>query len=540
MGAVLSAGAEEDLSNTITVDRIIVPEERAATRLTMTPALLPANIGDIRLDFAEYGAHSRLTRGIMHNDPLGWGDSLERDPYRGKVWAGYLPSYNLKAGVSWRAIDNESTLLGLCAAFDGRRSGWKEGDLENYVRHNRVKAGAELLHMIGEDAFVSAYAGYTYFDGSFNAHRPERNEVSANIFNLGAEYNGKWRESKISAGIRAGIFAYGDGGTEYADWLPDAAREMHYGLSAAFSLPVDERNSVEAGVDADFYNYNHDETVGTGGGFTRMLTTLRPAWVYRNGALTAELGARVDFNTHARNTIRVSPDVKVSYVPTAFFAVFARAEGGEHVNTLGSLAKVSSFSSPCYIYGNSVIPVDVTAGITVGAYKGFSAELTAEYARADDWLMPLVYAGQNTFTADDVKAWVAGAELAYDYRGVIKVSAGYRAVVSGKNQIHYSWRDRSRSVADLNLSVRPLEALEVNAGLEYRSGRKMPYVNAMDEAVMANLRDAVNLHADVSYSFNPRLTVFGEVENILGRKYYDIFLIGAPRLAGHIGVAYKF
>ncbi len=233
MGAVLSAGAEEDLSNTITVDRIIVPEERAATRLTMTPALLPANIGDIRLDFAEYGAHSRLTRGIMHNDPLGWGDSLERDPYRGKVWAGYLPSYNLKAGVSWRAIDNESTLLGLCAAFDGRRSGWKEGDLENYVRHNRVKAGAELLHMIGEDAFVSAYAGYTYFDGSFNAHRPERNEVSANIFNLGAEYNGKWRESKISAGIRAGIFAYGDGGTEYADWLPDAAREMHYGLSAA-------------------------------------------------------------------------------------------------------------------------------------------------------------------------------------------------------------------------------------------------------------------------------------------------------------------
>ncbi len=85
-----------------------------------------------------------------------------------------------------------------------------------------------------------------------------------------------------------------------------------------------------------------------------------------------------------------------------------------------------------------------------------------------------------------------------------------------------------------------MEALEVNAGLEYRSGRKMPYVNAMDEAVMANLRDAVNLHADVSYSFNPRLTVFGEVENILGRKYYDIFLIGAPRLAGHIGVAYKF
>ncbi len=78
-------GQAEELSNTITIDRIIVPEERAVTRIGAVPELLPPRVKVKRLLFAEYGESSEITRSLMSTKPVQWGDTVVL-PYRGYVF----------------------------------------------------------------------------------------------------------------------------------------------------------------------------------------------------------------------------------------------------------------------------------------------------------------------------------------------------------------------------------------------------------------------------------------------------------------------
>lgn len=577
VAAAAASPAQEDLTNTITVDRIIVPEERAATRLTINPALLPAKTRQVKLDFTEYALPSELTRGLMYTPPYPWGDSLSRDNFRGRARLGYLPAYHLTAGVGYRAIDSENTLLDVCASFDGQRHTWKQQATapdgtersRNFARRNRARLDAGLLHTFGSDDYLKASARYEYFAGAYNSPWSfgnltggrQRNcfETSANSFDMDVTYKGSVREAAFTAGVRAGVFAFGKDRDDSND-AGKALRQISGGLTAGLEIPVGENNRLNISADADFYNYNSGTSFAgeyvdidaagepfmafapaAGMGFTRMLLTLRPSWTYSRGAFKATAGARIDFANHAAHTLRVAPDVKVSFVPNAFLAFYAQAAGGEYVNTPGSLMAVSDFIGPSFIYGNSSIPLRLRFGINLGAYKGLSARLEAEYARADGVLMPaLAPRFANFFLPVDAKAWIAGGTVGYDFRSVAGVRLSYKAKLSTDRNIYYAWTDMAKSIAEVKLTVRPIKPLELNAGLEYRAGRRMLVAEPGSLPVTVGLRNAVNLKFDARYSINDRLGLFADLSNLLGHKYYDVYMIAAPLFAGHVGVTFKF
>ena len=168
--------AQDNLSNTITIDRIIVPEERAATKMTVNPVLLPPKLKDIRLDFTEYALPSDITRSIMFSAPYAWGESAETDTYRGTAWLGYLPAYNLTAGLSYKVVDSRETMIKLAASYDGSRYTWKdmavapdgESREYNFVRENRGSLSAGLLHCVDKKTFVTAGVDFNFYKSSYN------------------------------------------------------------------------------------------------------------------------------------------------------------------------------------------------------------------------------------------------------------------------------------------------------------------------------------------------------------------------------------
>ena len=93
--AAFSAQAQK-LSTEITVERTVVPAERAAMRLnSVSPSIVPATVQDTRIDMAEYGQPGTLTRSSYLLAPAAWADTFALSPYRGYVSAGYFPVYNL-------------------------------------------------------------------------------------------------------------------------------------------------------------------------------------------------------------------------------------------------------------------------------------------------------------------------------------------------------------------------------------------------------------------------------------------------------------
>jgi len=560
--------AQENLSNTITIDRIIVPEERAVTRMAVNPALLPAKVKDIRLDFMEYLSASDLTRRILFTRPYPWGDSIEPSTFRGRATLGYLPEYNLIAGVTWRAVDTEPTLLSISAAFDGRRHTWSEDvptsagadRIHNFVRENAATVSAAFLHRISAGSFLTAEAAFTYFNGACSTPSVSstRNifRQSADILDIKAGYTGHHgSDIAFNASLHGGMFGFGKARHDAGDDL-SAVREVNYGAAAGIRYTVDESSEFAFDVVADFYSYNHrgavfsvsQEETGEykhyfagGSGITRMHATVSPAYQMRRGALSARLALKLDICTNSQGILRFSPDVTVSYVPTSAFAVYAKVSGGEHSNSFGSLWRVSHFFDPSFVYDNSTLALRTEAGINIGKINGFSAGLSIVYASADDWLLPAVIPGYaNYFRYCDVKSWLAGVQLAYDYRGVAGAYASYRMVPSADKHIYYQWRDRAESVTEAGVWLKPLKQLEVNVGFEYRAGRSI-FCSSIESAPLSvSLRDVADLKLKATYDVSKRLNAFMELDNLLCHKYYDCFLLGAQRFGGHVGVSYSF
>ncbi len=574
ISAMIAGHAQENLSNTITIDRIIVPEERAATRMAVNPVLLPAKVKDVRLDFMEYLSASDLTRSILFTQPYPWGDSIEPSPFRGRATLGYLPEYNLIAGVAWRAVDTEPTLLNISAAFDGHRHTWSEDmptstgsdRINNFVRENSATVSAALLHRISAGSFLTAEAAFTYFNGACStpsvAFDPSvggiRNTFrqSADILDIKAGYTGHYDAGiAFDTSLHGGIFGFGEARYDAADGLP-AVREVNYGAAAGIRYTVDESSELALDVAADFYSYNHRGTVfgvsqnekgeymhyfAGGSGITRMLASVSPAYRIRRGALSAILALKLDISTNSQGILRFSPDVTVSYVPTSAVAVYAKVSGGEHSNSFGSLWRISHFFDSSFVYDNSTLALRAEAGINIGKINGFTAGLSIVYASADDWLLPAVIPGYaNYFRYCDVKSWLAGVQLAYDYHGVAGAYMSYHVVPSADKHIYYQWRDRAESVAEAGVWLKPLKRLEVNVDFEYRAGRSIFCSSIESAPLTVSLRDVANLKLKATYDISKRLNAFMELDNLLCHKYYDCFLLGAQRFGGHVGVSYSF
>lgn len=568
LAAALSASAE-DLKTEITVDRTIVPVEREATRIgSLTPRLLSSPVNMRQLSLADYTDPAAITRSISTLDPATYADTFALSPYRGYASIGYFPVFNLGASAGYKFVDNSRTRFGAWLQYDGcSYDPDTDAEAEGRYSSNAVSVGAALDQRVGAASSFGARLAYTYsaigLPDAFVNDRQNANIIDGDL---------SWwsRTGLIGYHAKASFshFSYGKDyrfGAETNAPTAKAAGENRFNINGGisyFGSSAAPRGGIE--IAADFISRSNGVeqiAVADGPGSfmprfapiadgTLGVISLTPYYAFNSGRVHGRIGAKIDVSAGGEGKkFHVAPAVMLDWNAASQFAIYARVNGGEHLNSLRSLYDYCPFVGGLWQYQRSHIPVTADLGMNIGPFSGFSARLFGGYAVANDWLMPQ-FADLSSSTGNahfravnygayDLKGWHGGIGLSYEWRSVVKADVSAETASNGSDKAYYLWRDRAKYVIKASVEVRPVKALRLGAGYELRTDRHNYYYDgafsyAYDLGAVSDLR------FEASYAINDALTVFARGENLLNKRCDLVTTIQNQGVRGLVGAAYKF
>lgn len=558
-GMLSMAAAAQDLTKEITVDKEIVPEQRAVTRLNATPRLVAPTVESRPLSMSDRLAGATVPVTVERLEPAkGEVDSVAAGK-RGYAVIGYFPVYNLAASAGYRFVDNASLSLGAWLQYDGVSYKEKDaaGDKLTYKRNN-ITLGADIGYRVDSRKRVAALVAYSFMSVS----RPwltEADDQGVHRLWIDGEFSGAGNECDYRIGLTGGYTGFTRGGRlPFAMPLSPAdlkaVNEIDFGLKGGVSSKEDGAGFFGLNLSAVFNRYNHFATwrispsggdVDFKGGDSELLgvATFNPYWNVAGGDFSALLGVDVDLAVNSGRFANIAPNLRVAWSPSSarsIVSAYLTATGGVHANTLGSLLDFTPYVSSVFGYKHSRIPVDALAGVNIGPFRGVSLELRAGYSIADDWLVPVVIDGSNLWHKADVKGWRAGATLRYA-SGLIKSAAlSYDYSPNKGDKGYYMWRDRACHVLNAELVVAPMPRLDVTAGFESRWGRRCYDVSSDGDGRVLSLGRSNNLSVGALYRFDERLSFFLRGENLLNTRSWILYDIPCQGVTGLLGASYIF
>lgn len=567
----------QTLSKDITVDHEIVPEIREAVMPWSAPVLTLPQITRDKLDPAYNGVGVKIspTRSLL--PPIATGSLFDARKTRGYVAAGYFPTYNLGVSAGYRLVDKSATSLDAFLQFDGRN--YKSytpfiaigNDMKWHNSRNTLDLGLNLNHTLTPGKqWLNATLLFTH-DRFSELSRTKEDYLSLATHNrhtnrLMANISWERQDGEISAHAGATFDLFDQSTPHLIDYYraiepiaPEANRQIRYavegsaakvmsgstkaGLDASFSLLTNTRNhttgstlnSLIPSMDLSLLQFQLLTYPGekAANNYTTGLFTLRPYYTVSSGRLDLTVGARVDFTFNSGKFFHIAPDVNLGWRPADMLSIGVRFGGGEWQNTLVNTTAINYLAVQWLSYRNSHIPITGGATLTVGPLKGVALELTADFARANDWLMPTMSDISSLFVPVNMRGWKFGAALTYNGGNVMRARASYE-FTPGNSLEHgwWMWADRSRRRVSAELAFTPIKPLEIDLSWSLSTGRKI--------GDNYSLRAASSLDLGARWSFTKRLSVFLRGENLLNRSYFTVASLPAQKIHGLVGVTYKF
>lgn len=585
---VAGSAAAQDLTKEITIEREIVPEVRAASRINLPATPITPTFRQKALALSERAVAARIPGMITTLDPAEGGDAVTVSPYKGYASIGYFPAANIGASAGYRFIDTDNTGLNAWMQYDGNAyKGYiNPFDSEKAKFKNQtVTIGADFRQKAGRTGLLGISADFMY--DHFNCpwvNTPADFNQSATRFNLSADWNGH-TSPVFSYGIHAALntFAYGsayapDGFTVYnpEGGVTDTPKAMHEtGFDIAGNIKWQFTDIATLDIGLGFENYKPNSRtlllwdpdnsyldkeppeiiINRGmyiydGSAVNMLSFL-PGVDLRGETMTARIGLKYYIYPFASSfTHHLAPDIRFTWTPSEKFAFYANLSGNSEIATLSSLYDYTRYLFPLSGYGASNVPLDADLGFVIGPFRGASIQLFGGYSYAADCLMPESFDGVNSMYWCEVKGFRFGAEAAYEYRDIAKATVRFECVPdnAGKNG-YYRWRDRATAAVTAAVTVRPVKHLSVDLGYNLRASRRMSYTevntnpdypSAAGHRYMDDLGDISNLSIGAHYDITEQIGVFGRVENLFQKEYYILTGIPGQRTTGLFGVTARF
>ncbi|MDE6100143.1 MAG: hypothetical protein K2G01_03795 [Paramuribaculum sp.] len=580
-----AVSAQENLNQEITVAHHEEVRPTDAVKLNITPSVTMPALQNKSLGYGTRQIKIGVPSSIAALAPAAYADTIYRSPYRGYAALGYFPAFNLGASAGYKFIDNDRVRLNGWMQYDGRSyradmpfAGEGSPFTSVRMRKNIATLGATLHSAVGRESFVDVALDYTFASYNTPSYKVEK-ETSAlipamenqnvhrlNIQSLWTMTHGIW---DTGIGLKYGHFAYGNHIAGPQAMNPEIPLPDIFNMASAFDPVRENRFAVRAfasakvlgaqsaGLEMSFSHLANTtcselrelpyDPVGiyeTRGSWGHGLLSLRPYYRTTWKHIVLDLGLNLDFTFNAGKVFHISPAAQASWKPSNFVTLYVKANGGERQNTLATLFDVSPYAMPNLAYRDSHVVLDGEVGVTVGLFKGFYSQLSAGYAVANDWLMPLnLDYYQSVFEKVNMKGYKFHLGLGYRYRSLFEIGGNVEFSPQKADRGYYLWRDRARFVADARLRVTPVEPLDVTVGWEFRGSRKamtrtMGAFSA--EQNMISLGNVNNLSLGATYRLTPRWTLWGSVENLLNHHYALVSMLPSQGVAGLVGASYKF
>lgn len=543
------AVSAQGLNKEIVIEKEIVPEQRAASRLSLFPNLLTPPVERVTLPFNASPADVALAPVAADVYPGLLSTLLSKSDFRGYLDAGYFPAYNLSLSAGYRVVDTDASRVGIYAQFNGlsyKRAPEHSTDKAKF-NDNTGLFGVSALHAFSPDSRLSADVNFGF--SSFNLPGLQGAPYqSTTMVNGNVKWESKASSVNYSIKLRGGYFGYG----KATPFTTGASRrkQASIGLTGDVSLPL---SASKVGLDyaIDYYRYSRslvwsrDDFTSPLSSKSRVLADLTPHYSYSSGNFSARLGARIDISSGAGKAFHIAPDVHLNLAPSPFFSIFVKAGGGEYVNTLRSLWDYNHRIDPSLAIPFSHVPLTIDGGITIGSWRSASLTLHAGYAMANDWLMPLIdlsTGSQVMMVPVDMRGATFGITAAYRYRSVASFETDWTiATGNSHDRGYFLWRDYARNVIRASLTVTPVSPLDIDLALELRTGRRMYEMNFRREwQPLASVANAASLRAGLKWRFNQQFSVFARGNNLLNARYNVIDGVPVQGISGLVGLTLLF
>lgn len=439
----------QTLSKEITVAKDVVPEERAASRLILTPQLVLPAIKPAQLKWAERGVTPTMRdQWIATLPPVGYASTVEPSPWRGYISAGYLPLAETSISAGYAIVAKKDTRVNASLQYDGssinHRAYAIKGDANSvnpdyeHIKYNTqdLRLGIDASHTFGSIGTISGRVGYglsafnhpTYYDKGY--------DQTANIVDLRLAWNGSVGERfSYGAKIAYDYFGFTKGTPEpigYATLtapgdtmtsLPKgnknstflAQANAAYTISSALSVGADVMWTTTSFSDAIAYQTkSYDPMYNTGiqkafeciglGRYAYSMTEVNPYLRWRNSelGLTVKGGVGLQIAAGDAGQTRWTPDARLEWAPTSWLGLRASLNDTRvDIGTLASRFARDRYINPNQVAGPSWDKWRTEAGIVVGPFYGASIEAWGGKAVRSSLFMPTIYSPMATGTIDD-------------------------------------------------------------------------------------------------------------------------------------------
>lgn len=563
VGAFLLASTAvnaEDLNTQITVRHEVVPEERAASRLSIFPAISLPAVNPGRLPAATDATASKLTPFIRTLEPAAYATTPTPWPWRGYAVAGYGPTYNLAASAGYKFIDRQDLSAKAFMQFDGLKYTSKHPDKPYRVygpvtlRNNSVAAGADVAWQPFHGASFNANVLYGFSD--YNVPVP--------VLNMGKPFDDPADCRVDHYGINANMLKVN------ASWHHQTSRKFSYTFKAGYGLirfgkifeaVTENIGDLSLALNYDYGSVSHwnmrvsaqlinDSANGVAGAYNKGIISIYPSYLMTLKRFTLKAGVKIDSYTGNIDSADgyngfIYPELLLDWHPSDFFNLYGKMEGRTDSNSFMSLYEAQPYNYPTMggsygllgnLYGCSQI-YSFEAGFGLGPWKGAGLQFFVGLDAANNWLTPAVKAGY--WQSADVTGAHFGAKASYAYRSYLDISIKAIYATAPDNDFktgYYLWRDHARWDLSAKAIVRPIEPLAITLSYHLRTGRAKPMPDFMSQP-LGNISD---LNASASYRINNQWSVFINGENLINHRYYLGPAIPSQGIRGMIGATYLF
>lgn len=561
ISAALISNAQ-GLNQEITIDKEIVPEQRAATRLDVSHSILSPVLPAQNLSVSERDLG--INSDIYHNPVNPVFDFNNASQNRGYLSAGFFPTINANIAAGYKFICNKNTSLAAALFYSGAQYDQKTPFeiADDKVKDHNFDISLNLSHKFSNTSrlniatgFGIASAQYHYYDEDKN-FSPETNFYpdlykSGNThFFLNGDYTALAGDLTYSIGANFAIHSNSTD-DEAMPYLYHTSLPELDGISEkAFSICADVKNNNSGlNLSASFLNYNNFNSYDTyntnnyvfNEGKTTGIVTAKPYYLFENELIKAKIGLKAEISVNSGKKFHLAPDIRIDALFHRHFTAYTKITGGLLQNSLSALYSYSHFLNPLLAYENSNMPLDASVGLIFGPLKGSYLKVYGGYTYCDDYLILAGAPHTNYLTYSDIKQWYGGAEAQFSFRNIFDINAQY--VI---NPAEYR-RDQASAAASIALTIKPLDRLSVSPDYTYVIGRKQLYCNMLETGAFypehinnRSLGNFSSLNISALYSFTGNFSAFISLKNILAHDNVIAQDLMAQKFHGLAGINIKF
>ncbi len=517
---------DSTLSRTVVVEQEYNPNITDAAKINVVPQVEAPVVTQSQV---EYDTKLLPATDIPASDMRAYArDEKMRKATPGYVRLGYGNYGNLDVYADYLFKISSKDRLSLTVGMDGMNGSLDmpgdAGQWDSY--YYRTRAGADYRHSFRNvDLDVAGHFGLSNFN-YLPASVDRKQKLTSGDVHLGIKSTSD--EFPLDFCAETNLLLYG---RQYELDFADA-QEVIVRTKADVSglISAGQHVGVAFAMDNVFYRNNRFED------YTSL--EMNPYYMFKNESWKLRLGANVDLGFGFGKQFRVSPDVAVDYNFAKSFVLYAQAGGGRIQNDFRRFEAFSPYGQVANQFDATYEQLNAALGIKAGFLSGFRFNLYGGYQNLkNDLYAATSNSSEGQFlglSVWDTNNLYAGAELGYDYKGIVSFSAygilrKWSADGAGEDNFVLSFKPSAEG--NIKVEVRPLQALHVQVGfLRITRGE---YAGVKAEAVN-------NLYLSGSYEFLKGVSAYVRANNLLNKSYQYYWGYPAEGVNFVGGVSFRF